>query len=1087
MITSSVLRLPALLLLSFLYFISPAQTPQLTIKDKNANVYLQSLKLDIKVTGNIAITTMEMTFFNKTSRILEGELVFPLPEGSSVSRYAIDINGKMREAVPVEKQKGTQVFEAIEHRRVDPGLLEKTEGNNFRTRIYPIPANGSRTVLIAYEEELLFNNDNSLRYHLPLDYKKAIDNFRIDISVLQSSFQPKFDELPDNGIEFKEWNNNYSASMERKDFIPGHAVGFNIPKSSEAAEVMMQQVGASYYFLINTFLKKDSRPKQIPGNIAVVWDISLSGLGRNIKKELQLLDAYIEKKKNLVINLATLNTEFKKAGEFNIQNGNWDELKKTIENFSYDGGTNYSKINLNAINSNEYLLFSDGLSTLSNPDFPLPSKPVYTINSSPRADYSFLQSVAQKTGAASINLNELKTSEAIKLLTEQPLQLLCIKQNADISETYPSLPQPVSSNTSIAGISTNENTVLTLQYGYGNKITFEKTVQLNYNKHQALQVNIQKVWAQKKIAELDIDYERNKEIISQLSKHFSIVTRNTSLIVLENVMDYVQYEIEPPAELRNAYDRIIKERIAGRQTQQVLVMNNAFRYFEDLMQWWDKDFKPLPLLDPIITVSPDDNAGFDSSIPVGVIKGRVLTTAGNALAGATVTFKGTHTSTITNTNGFFQINKQGNASMLVFSAIGMRTTEIRTGNNNNINIKLMESSQALRDVVVVGYGTRRADSNDEERETGRDATHTVAASKTAGMEQVLEGRVSGTSVSAAPGNRNSVRLSGINSFSNDKKAKEDEITDDGFASINIKQWTPERVYLKTIAKTSKEKQYLKYLELRNEYLSTPSFYFDMACFFFQQKDSGNGFLILSNLAELDMENHELYKLLGFKLKETGNYNEEAYIYRKVLQWRPQEPQSYRDYGLALADAGLYQQALDTLYSAISKQYDGNVMNNYNGIEEVIVTEINQLLTLHADKLDISKIDRKLLHSMPVDIRVVLSWNMNDTDIDLWVTDPNAEKCYYSHKNTAIGGRISNDFTSGYGPEQFLLKKAVKGKYKIEVDFYGERQVKLAGPTTVMAEIYTHYANGRQERKIITVQLEKNEHQDMLVGEFSFDK
>ncbi len=46
-------------------------------------------------------------------------------------------------------------------------------------------------------------------------------------------------------------------------------------------------------------------------------------------------------------------------------------------------------------------------------------------------------------------------------------------------------------------------------------------------------------------------------------------------------------------------------------------------------------------------------------------------------------------------------------------------------------------------------------------------------------------------------------------------------------------------------------------------------------------------------------------------------------------------------------------------------------------------------------------------------------------MDLWVTDPNKETCYYSHKETLIGGRISNDFTEGYGPEQFLLKKAIQ--------------------------------------------------------------
>jgi hypothetical protein len=65
-----------------------------------------------------------MVFKNRTNRILEGTLTFPLPDGRSATHYALDINGKMREAVPAEKARGTEVFEEIQRRRVDPGLAE---------------------------------------------------------------------------------------------------------------------------------------------------------------------------------------------------------------------------------------------------------------------------------------------------------------------------------------------------------------------------------------------------------------------------------------------------------------------------------------------------------------------------------------------------------------------------------------------------------------------------------------------------------------------------------------------------------------------------------------------------------------------------------------------------------------------------------------------------------------------------------------------------------------------------------------------------------------------------------------------------
>src|ERR1700712_5041982 len=147
-----------------------AQQPQLTVDGKSNNgVQLRQLKIDVAIYGNVSRTTWQMTFYNTTSRILEGTLTFPLKDGVNVSRYALDINGRMREAVPVDRGKGTAVFESIERRRVDPGLLEKVAGNSFRTRIYPINPHNTRTVIIGYEEEIPTSVNGSLKFTLPLN------------------------------------------------------------------------------------------------------------------------------------------------------------------------------------------------------------------------------------------------------------------------------------------------------------------------------------------------------------------------------------------------------------------------------------------------------------------------------------------------------------------------------------------------------------------------------------------------------------------------------------------------------------------------------------------------------------------------------------------------------------------------------------------------------------------------------------------------------------------------------------------------------------------------------------------------------
>jgi tetratricopeptide (TPR) repeat protein len=319
----------------------------------------------------------------------------------------------------------------------------------------------------------------------------------------------------------------------------------------------------------------------------------------------------------------------------------------------------------------------------------------------------------------------------------------------------------------------------------------------------------------------------------------------------------------------------------------------------------------------------------------------------------------------------------------------------------------------------------------------------------------------------------------------DVRFKELKSSSNSQPTIKIKPIKKDNDYLKKLT-GKKEDDYKIYLNLRNDYANSPTFYFDMAEYFYSHNDKETALRILTSIADLELENPSLYRLLGYRLKEYGEYALEKFVCRKVIQWRPMEPQSYRDYALALADNGQAQAALDSLYSLLTKPYSANIGSRSRGIEEVVVTEINHLITKNAN-LNTSKIDKRLIINIPVDIRVVINWNMNNTDIDLHVKDPNSEECYYSHKQTNIGGRISTDNTSGYGPEHFILKKAVKGKYQVYVNYYGDRQFTSAGPSTIMAEIFTKYADKTEQRQVVCLQMSNAKTKDgkVEVAEFEF--
>ena len=285
-----------ILLFSFLFFgcFVQAQSPQLNVKDKDsALVRLNQLKVSVKVVGNIAYTTTEMHFYNGTNRQMEAELMFPLPEGVSVSRYAIDINGKMREAVPVNKNKGKQVFEAIEHRRVDPGLLEKVEGNNFRTRIYPLLPKKERIVIIGYEQELSNFDATHLSYQMLTAYPYSLDVFEMNIAVIGATSLPTVINQ-EGTIALENMNQNYVASIKRNQYKPKDKLVITIPIRTDIPSVVVQSINNQHYFYANTIIESKNVKKKNPNSIALIWDVSLSCRKRDLKKELQLLDAYFK-------------------------------------------------------------------------------------------------------------------------------------------------------------------------------------------------------------------------------------------------------------------------------------------------------------------------------------------------------------------------------------------------------------------------------------------------------------------------------------------------------------------------------------------------------------------------------------------------------------------------------------------------------------------------------------------------------------------------------------------------------------------------------------------------------------------------
>jgi hypothetical protein len=158
-------------------------------KRKGQSLRLSKVDVDTRINGYLAETCVTMTFYNPSNRVLSGDLYFPLPEGATVSGYALDVDGKMVDGVVVEKQKAREVFEKEVRKGVDPGLVEWVTGNNFKTRVFPIPGRGHRTVRVNYVTELVSTGQGA-GYYLPLSFDQEIGQFSLRVEAVKATRSP---------------------------------------------------------------------------------------------------------------------------------------------------------------------------------------------------------------------------------------------------------------------------------------------------------------------------------------------------------------------------------------------------------------------------------------------------------------------------------------------------------------------------------------------------------------------------------------------------------------------------------------------------------------------------------------------------------------------------------------------------------------------------------------------------------------------------------------------------------------------------------------------------------------------------------
>lgn len=141
------------------------------------------------VRDSVAQTEVEEVFQNDTDRVLEGRYVFPLPADATITGLTLFVNDKPVDGELVEKKRAAAIFKGIVEDTVrprDPALLEWVQGSRFSLKVFPLPAHGSRKVVLRYQQ-VLTSDGARQAYVYPFSFGEErstkIDELSIDLDL----------------------------------------------------------------------------------------------------------------------------------------------------------------------------------------------------------------------------------------------------------------------------------------------------------------------------------------------------------------------------------------------------------------------------------------------------------------------------------------------------------------------------------------------------------------------------------------------------------------------------------------------------------------------------------------------------------------------------------------------------------------------------------------------------------------------------------------------------------------------------------------------------------------------------------------
>ena len=529
------------------------------------------------VREGVSETEVDQTFFNPAERDVEGWYWFTIPSSASITSFSVETEGTLVEGEFIERRQAAANYGQAKSSGHSPAILEWIDRDTYRAKIFPVPAGGTRRVLVRYIE-LTPVVEGRLSYVYPMGSgaPARIGEFALNADLGEEGPKMKLTTLAEARIE----ENGKRVTLRRSGFTPRTPFQLEaiLPSRPEPLRVARFEAGSDTAdYLMARYVPDidwESLPAP-PGDVVVVVDTSAAGDENERQLKVTAAEAILralsEDDHFALITLdATATVLHPSKGLAPAKDTEISQALNALANHASGGATDLAAIfdvaleRLHKRPQPAVVYVGDGVATsgvlapeqlLERLRRALGSSQarLFTVGVGSEADHPLLRELARVGGGNSMRIDrsEQATSRALELaakLKTPTLTDLEIDLGAGLDEPFFSTEGPLSRGQEIILLARTHHQLPNMA-----KVSF-KIAGKSQSREYSIETDksvaaafVPRLWASEQIrrllgSERGIDAERGK--VAAIGIEYGLMTPFTSILALESEDAYARMGIQ---------------------------------------------------------------------------------------------------------------------------------------------------------------------------------------------------------------------------------------------------------------------------------------------------------------------------------------------------------------------------------------------------------------------------------------------------------------------------------------------------------------------------------------------------------------